>query len=100
MSAVRVHDAQMPFGWRSKGTKIQLVLPYQQGIRAIDVQPGTKAVDAMAELRYSGFLFVAADGRSIDPADALYAVLEQGQTLNIIDARPPGCVYAGPGRVN
>jgi hypothetical protein len=100
MSAVRVHDAQMPFGWRSKGTKIQLVLPYQQGIRAIDVQPGTKAVDAMAELRYSGFLFVAADGRSIDPADDLYAVVEQGQTLNIIVYRPRGFDYGMPVRVN
>lgn len=100
MSAVRVHDAQMMFGRRSKGKKIQLVLPYQQGTRAVDVQPGTKAVDVMAEVRYSGFVFVAADGRPIYPADDLYAVVEEGQTLNIVEHDPPGFDCGMAVRVN
>ena len=90
----------MMFGRRSKGKKIHLVLPDQQEIRAIDVQPGMRAVDVMAELRYAGFVFVAADGRSIDPADDLYAVVEQGQTLSMIEYFPPGFDRGMPVRVN
>jgi hypothetical protein len=71
------------------GKKIRLTLPTGQ-VRAIDVQPNTKASDVMSSVDVSGFLIVAADGRLIYPDEDLHLAVEEGQNLHMYPAETGG----------